>query len=672
MPDNFNLPKPNIPNPYPPTTGGNAAPRATYGVTSDSSAMNRTASNKSYNSFQKVTQPAGLDPQSPGGAPPVLNEKGQVTSTSTISQTPKAQVYTQSQDLPVSKMQQLQQAAGQVGAPTGQKMTQGIGINAINPALSQGQTPATVKVGAQQAIRADSPLGDNQEQTADVSHPALGVNMPSAPGSNNGSANLSRSVSGPELAEKDGKKTKIKLGRKAKQTSASNQGPEFASAKKPILKYVLFGLVALGVIAAVVFGITRILGGKDSETDNTANQTPSNNTQTQTSNVTLNYWGLWEPDAVLTEVLADFKQETGITVNYKQQSQIEYRTNLQSTIAGGNGPDIFRFHATWVPMLKEELAPLPAKIMSVAQYEQAFYPIAAQQLQINGQLVGVPLMYDGLSLYYNKDVLKAANEAPPTTWSELRNLAVKLTVRSGGTIERGGLAIGNTENVEHFAEILGLLIYQNGGNPAQPMSSEVRDAIQFFADFTKQSPVFSTDLPSSTVAFARGEVAMMFAPSWRAHEIKNINPELDFGIAPVPQLSEERVGWASYWAEGVNAKSKHINEAWQLLKYLSSEEVLKKLYSEQSQIRSFGEIYPRASMANSLASSEYAAPFLTDAAHAKSWYLCAATHDNGINDKIIDYYKDALNAAAAGRLGDADLQTLSQGVSQTLRQYGMQ
>lgn len=61
--------------------------------------------------------------------------------------------------------------------------------------------------------------------------------------------------------------------------------------------------------------------------------------------------------------------------------------------------------------------------------------------------------------------------------------------------------------------------------------------------------VWDDKLPSSTVAFARGDVAMMFAPSWRAHEIAAQNPDLKFKTTTLPQLSDERISWGSYWAE---------------------------------------------------------------------------------------------------------------------------
>ncbi len=387
---------------------------------------------------------------------------------------------------------------------------------------------------------------------------------------------------------------------------------------------------------------------------------------------TITYWGLWEPSETLTQVFSEFEQQNpGVKVSYVTQSPVDYRERLQTAIASGKGPDIFRFHASWTPMLKNELAAMPSSVYSASEFQSTFYPAATQQLTSNGQLVGVPLMYDGLALYYNKDMLRTANAVPPKTWADLRTLATQLTIRSGDTVQRGGLAIGNTSNVEHFSDIIGLLMLQNGADLTKPTSPEARDALLFYTNFIKTDKVWSEALPSSTVAFARGDVAMMFAPSWRAHEIKAQNPQLNFGIASLPKLGENQITWATYWAEGVSAQSKGKDASWKLLKYMSSAETMKALYSQQSQVRSFGEPYSRSGLANELASNELVAPYLTDAPSAKGWYLSSFTHDNGINDQMIKYYRDAINAVVGGKSVDDVLETLSQGTTQVLRQYGV-
>jgi multiple sugar transport system substrate-binding protein len=209
--------------------------------------------------------------------------------------------------------------------------------------------------------------------------------------------------------------------------------------------------------------------------------------------------------------------------------------------------------------------------------------------------------------------------------------------------------MGNASNVEHFSDIIGLLMLQNGADLSDPTTKEAQEALQFYTNFMKVDKVWSDTLPSSTTAFARGEVAMMFAPSWRAHEILAINPNLQFGISSMPSLGSDKVAWASYWAEGVNSKSDNKDAAWKLLKYLSSKEVMQKLYSDQAETRTFGEPYSRVDLADSVATDPYVSTYLKDAPNASSWYLNSYTHDNGINDQMIKYYTDAVNAVLAGK-----------------------
>lgn len=443
--------------------------------------------------------------------------------------------------------------------------------------------------------------------------------------------------------------------------SASNRG---AAPRKSIFRFFPILLVLLLILGAIGGAVYYFFGQKN---ENTA-VTPGTST---TAKKTITYWGLWEPTTVMQEVLSDFeKQNPEYKVEYVQQSYKEYRERLQAEIAKGTGPDVFRFHASWVPMLKNELSPLPDKIMTQSEFSQTFYPVATQQLTYNNQIVGIPLMIDGLGLYYNKDIFSVANKTPPKNWEELKQTSQALTIRAGDKITRGGVAMGTTSNVEHFSEIVALLMLQNGADPANPTTPQAIEAINFYLDFGEKLKVWDTTLPNATVAFAKGDVAMMIAPSWRAHEIKQQNPNLQFDIVPVPQLPDkERTTWASFWAEGVSQQSKDKDGAWKLLKYLSSAEVEKKFYSEASKTRAFGELYSRKDLADEIANAQYVGAYIQDAPYAKAWYLNAYTHDNGINDQIIKYYEDALNKGI-GALSES-MKTVQQGMTQVLSQYGV-
>lgn len=461
----------------------------------------------------------------------------------------------------------------------------------------------------------------------------------------------------------------------AGQKSADEKKAKLANVKSSPFKYIPYVLGMLLLIGAGFFVWNRFFRQSRqsvSEGIVETQDTPTTRKQVPAEQITLNYWGLWEPTNVLDDVLADFEEQNqGVEVNYTKQSHRDFRERLQTALSSGNGPDIFRYHASWVPMLSGELAPIPQTVMTASEYQETFYPVASKMLSYNGQLVGIPLMYEGLGLYYNQELLDAANAEVPETWAELKTLANQLTVQQGGQVQQSGLAIGNASNVEHFSDILALLMLQNGADLNNPTGQEAQDALIFYTNFIKQDNVWSDKLPSSTVAFARGDVAMIFAPSWRALEILEMNPELNFGVAPVPKLGDQRKAWASFWAEGVSNKSDQQEMAWKLLSYLSSKEVQQRLYSNQSQTRPFGEIYSRKDLADELAGDKILSAYVEDAPVAEGWYLSSSTHDNGINDLIIKHYRDAVNAVLEGTDAEEALAVVAQGTRQILRQYGL-
>jgi multiple sugar transport system substrate-binding protein len=377
-------------------------------------------------------------------------------------------------------------------------------------------------------------------------------------------------------------------------------------------------------------------------------------------NVKLTYWGLWEPEEVMRPVIEQYQKlysqknpGSTISIDYIRKPPSQYRETLQSSIRSGGGPDIFRFHNTWVPMLREELAPLPQTIMNNSDYEAMFYPVTKSDLLVGNSYVGIPLMVDGLALFYNEDIFRGAGlSTPPTSWDELRTLAQKLTKTDPGTgeIVTAGIALGTANNVHHFSDIIGLMMLQNQADLRDLTDTLAQDAFRFYTIFSVEDKVWNETLPPSTESFAAGRVAMMLAPSWRVANIREANPQLQFRTAPVPQLPGSTVNWASYWVEGVSSRSPFQAEAWDFLKFLSEKETLRRLYTDAAKTpnRLFGEPYPRRDMADSLLNEPFVGPYIQAAPTAQSWYFASRTFDNGINDRLIKALEDAVNAVNQG------------------------
>lgn len=427
-----------------------------------------------------------------------------------------------------------------------------------------------------------------------------------------------------------------------------------SSLPRRILMIVVFILLVVGLFLGGKFVLGLAAGSKE---------------------VTLTYWGLWENDATIRSVLADFEaQNPKIKIEYSKQSPRQYRERLQAAIGRGEGPDVFRFHNTWVPMLKNDLALTDSKIIPSNFISSSFYPIVASDVGAGGAFYGVPIMIDGLGLYYNEDLFTAAGVTPPTTWPELLALVPKLTVKNDSNIVTSAIALGTTNNVENFSDILATMFMQNGANLSELSGKEAEETLVFYRKFADPSdPVYTWNetLDNSISTFANGRVAMILAPSWRAFEIKQLNPNLRFKIVSIPQLPGNNVTWASYWVEGVSAKSKHQPQAWQFVKYITSREAVTKLYTEASKTRLFGEPYALKDLGNGLADDPYVGAFIKQATVAKSFPLASRTFDNGINDKLIKYLEDAVNGLAKGSSPQAVLQTASAGFRQVLSGYGL-
>lgn len=429
------------------------------------------------------------------------------------------------------------------------------------------------------------------------------------------------------------------------------------------LKPILLGLVGLVLLGLLFFLVRRFL-------------LPGTRTPEQ---ITLTYWGLWEDSPVIEGAIRQFEEENpGVKISYVKQAKEDYRERLVNSLARGAGPDIFRFHNTWVPMLATELSPLPAEVMDAGTYQQTFYPVASQTLRSGANLVGIPLMYDGLGLYINEEIFSSAGKTPPKTWEEFRQLASELTIKNAeGEILQAGAAVGRTENVDHWQDILSLMMLQNGVDLKNPTGEAAEGALKFFTVFATGDRIWDETLPFSTNAFAAGKLAMYFGPSWRAFEIKEQNPALKFKVVPVPQLpkttsGEPDITWASFWAEGVWSRSKNAQAAWQFLRLLSTKSVLQDMYQEASKTRLFGEPYPRPDMASLLSQDPVVGAYVGGAQDARSWYLTSRTFDGptGINSRISAYFKDAVNAVVVDReRAENVLPTLAAGVSQVLSDY---
>lgn len=387
-------------------------------------------------------------------------------------------------------------------------------------------------------------------------------------------------------------------------------------------------LIGGGIILVLIIGIAlfSLTGNKNKDTDNEGTKT------------TLIYWGLWEPESVMKSLIDKYeKQNPNINVEYVQKPFTQYEANVytriqQSTVDNTPAPDIVRINNAWRSKFQSSLTPIPSSIMTPSEYSQLFHPTAISDFSgPDGQIYAIPLEIDGLTLFYNKKLFNVAGYSEaPTDWDAFTEYAKKLTLTaSNGTIDQAGAALGSAKNIRHSADILNLLFMQNSVDIISAdektvtiTSPRAQSALEFYTNFVLEHKTWSQDLGSDLETFYSGKLAMMIAPSWRAFDIINSAPNIEFGMAPVPQLpGNDPVNYAMYWGEAVPKTSPNQLEAWKFIKFLSQPEQQKEMFSNASQIRAFGEPYSLKSLVNELSTNPYASPIMKMAPTMRAWQM---------------------------------------------------
>ena len=310
--------------------------------------------------------------------------------------------------------------------------------------------------------------------------------------------------------------------------------------------------------------------------------------------VTLTYWAsnqgtsLDNDKEVLTPVLEQFTEETGIDVDLEVIGWSDLQTRIQTAVTSGQAPDVVNIGNTWAVSLQATGAflPLDDAAMDAIGGADKFVDTALETGGAPGtEPTSVPLYGLAYGLYYNKAMFEAAGLQPPTTWEEMVSAAQTLTDPATGVYGMALAAGSYTEN-NHFAFINatqnGAELFDEDGNPTFTEDGVV-DGIVRYLDLMQTDAVANPsnaqyDNASFAVTdFAAGKAAMILNQN-NANatiEANGMAPDA-YGVVPFPAPADAESDVASHVA-GINisvfANTDHPDEALQLVEYMTSEEV---------------------------------------------------------------------------------------------------
>ncbi len=316
----------------------------------------------------------------------------------------------------------------------------------------------------------------------------------------------------------------------------------------------------------------------------------------QTTTTSIVVWGLWQDSDTMGPILRAFKDQTGITVEYKKIASVAtYERELVQALAEGRGPDVFVINNTWVEAKRGLMSPAPAETISQRDVLTEFVEVVDKDLVRDGYVYALPTSVDTLALFYNTDLFNNAGiSQPPKTWEDFQRAVIAITkVSRLGVIGQSGGAIGTASNINRSPDIIQNLMMQSGlpiinTNQGQRRVDIANDigarALAFYTDFANKSKqVYTWDISQdySIDAFAEGKTAMLFNYAYQIPTIKAKNQRLQFAVAPMPQIggNAAEVTFASYWPFAVSASSRSPQAAWQFVRFLtgkSASEIVNK------------------------------------------------------------------------------------------------
>lgn len=410
--------------------------------------------------------------------------------------------------------------------------------------------------------------------------------------------------------------------------------------------------------------------------------------------VTLEFWGVWDSSDSWQSTIDKFQNESHkwngknvqVKINYAKKDIASYESDIEKSYSENKSPSIFLINNYWMERYAEKLEPLTGSLASIDEYKLLNYEeltnifppyILQDAFHGDNEMYAVPIYSDTLALYYNKDLFQKAGIAnAPTTWEELKADVKKLTIADKkNQISQSGIALGSGQNINRSNDIFSLLTLQGGGKVIdssgnidfnKKVAIQTADgakerepginALQFYMDFSdtnKETYAWNKSFTNSVQDFANGKTAMMIGYNYQIANLLALKPELNYGIAPIPQLANSTpISISNVWfpvvskqasckiegdAEGIDC----AKIAWSFLSFANQKENI------ANYLTATGKASARIDLSQEQASKDdRIAAFAKQTTIARSYNKFDDRIDNILTEMLDNAYADRANLRA--------------------------
>ena len=355
--------------------------------------------------------------------------------------------------------------------------------------------------------------------------------------------------------------------------------------------------------------------------------------KTESDHVTITY-GFWQSNLLpyIEERIAAFETENpNIHVELidnvgSDHSFRDYWTDRNKEREAGGLPDVFQMNATNVRTYANagKLMALDSWIAETDTVDMDNFPSSVNEIYYcNAQQVGIPIDYDTIGLWYNKELFDRAGVEYPTlnwTWEEAMTAAEKIDALGDDIY---GTLGGNLDQRGYYNTVAAMGGYINRDNRFGFDLPETRAGIQYWYDWTKYAPDVDYEAVNGVQdrsLFLAGKIGMAFGGDWEiADYLSDTSAIADqVAVTELPVMPNGKRGSVIHGkANVVSADTKYPEAALKLLAFLSTDESYQKLGETGKCIPAhmmysdlFFEQYPDYDMGIFLrAAVDYASPY---------------------------------------------------------------
>ena len=309
-------------------------------------------------------------------------------------------------------------------------------------------------------------------------------------------------------------------------------------------------------------------------------------------------YALWDEAflPIVTSIFADFTaRNPGITVEPEIVPFDDHFTKLQREFAGGNAADVFHLNTANAAAFAfgKQLLPIDDRLTQAGLKREDFLKESLDiYLYLDGKLYALPFYLDSMGFAYNEDLLAKARVPTPKDlqaqgkwdWAALRDMARELTSGDGPDKVHGFLA-QNDGQTGYFNFIFandGALWNEDYTKTSLDSPADM-EALQFMADLILKDKTSPDPQALQTQAklprFYAQKLATFMAGSFNVINLRKNITDFHWDVTLMPK-GKKQVGFIHALAHGIYAKSPNVDAAWELVKFMSTPDQVKKWGTE--------------------------------------------------------------------------------------------